>query len=116
MWSSTQAIKACKFVERLPHVEGQWSTKTLSLSPCQCFLLVQLFGFRRHNGARRFSTVLFAVARKNAKSTFAAAILLYVFCMESEHGPQVLSAATTGDQARIVFNIAGRITSTKPEK
>jgi phage terminase large subunit-like protein len=109
VWSSTQAIKACKFIERLPHVEGQWSTKTITLSPCQCFLLVQLFGFRRHNGARRFSTVLFAVARKNAKSTFAAAILLYVFCMESEHGPQVLSAATTGDQARIVFNIARRM-------
>ncbi len=110
LWSATQAIKACKFIERLPHVEGQWGTDTIELEPCECFLVVNLFGFRRSSGARRFTTLLYCVARKNAKSTLAAAILLYVFCMEHEHGPQVLSAATTGDQARIVFNIARRMT------
>jgi phage terminase large subunit-like protein len=109
VWSANQANRACKFIERLPHVEGRWTTETIQLEPCQCFFLVQLFGFRRPNGARRFTTALFSVARKNAKSSLAAAILLYVFCMEAEHGPQVLSAATTGDQARIVFNIARRM-------
>jgi phage terminase large subunit-like protein len=109
VWSANSAIKACKFIERLPHVEGTWSTETICLEPCQCFFVVQLFGFRRHDGARRFTTALFSVARKNAKSSLAAAILLYVFCMEPEHGPQVLSAATTGDQARIVFSIARRM-------
>jgi phage terminase large subunit-like protein len=114
VWSANQAIKACKFIERLPHVEGQWETQDLVLEPCQCFFLVQLFGFRRHSGARRYTTALFSVARKNAKSSLAAAILLYVFCMEAEHGPQVLSAATTGDQARIVFNIAKRMVQQSP--
>jgi len=109
LWSPNQANKACKFLQQLPHVEGSWETKTLKLEPCECFLVVQLFGFRRPDGARRFTTVLYCVARKNAKSTLAAGILLYVFCMERENGPQVLSAATTGDQARIVFNIAKRM-------
>lgn len=109
VWSANSALKACKFIERLPHVEGKWGTRTITLEPAQCFWTVQLFGFRRHDGARRFSTLLLCVARKNAKSTWAAAILLYVFCMEHELGPQVLSAATTGDQARIVFNIAKRM-------
>jgi phage terminase large subunit-like protein len=109
LWSANRAIQACKFIERLPHVEGQWSSETITLEPCECFLVVQLFGFRRPDGTRRFTTLLYCVARKNAKSTLAAAILLYVFCMEPEHGPQVLSAATTGSQARIVFNIARRM-------
>ena len=109
LWSANQAIKACRFIERLPHVEGRWNTETITLAPCECFLVVQLFGFRRPDGARRFTTLLYCVARKNAKSTLAAAILLFVFCMEAEHGPQVLSAAMTGRQARIVFHIAQRM-------
>ena len=109
LWSPTKAIQACRFIEQLPHVEGTWSTATIVLEPCQCFFVVQLFGFRRHSGARRYTTALYSVARKNAKSSLAAAILLCIFCLESEHGPQVLSAATTGDQARIVFSIARRM-------
>lgn len=85
------------------------------LEPAQCFWTVQLFGFRRHDGARRFSTLLLCVARKNAKSTWAAAVLITVFCLEHEPGPQVLSAATTGDQARIVFNIARRMVQLTPD-
>lgn len=108
-WSPEQANRACAFIELLPHVEGQWCTSTIRLEPAQVFFVCQLFGFRRADGTRRFTTALFAVARKNAKSTLAAAILLYIFCIEPEIGPQVLSAATTGDQARIVWNVAKRM-------
>lgn len=58
---------------------------------------------------RRFTTALLAIARKNAKSTLAAAILLYCMCCEDEPGPQLISAATTGDQARIVWSVAKRM-------
>lgn len=93
----------------LPHVEGIWDSSTITLEPSQVFFVVNLFGFRRADGTRRFTTALYAVARKNAKSTLAAAILLYVFCTEPDTGPQVLSAATTGDQARIVWGVAQRM-------
>ena len=73
------------------------------------FFIANLFGFRNTDGSRRFTTALFAVARKNAKSALAAGVLLYVFCTEPEVGPQVLSAATTGDQARIVWGVAKRM-------
>lgn len=69
------------------------------------FFLVNLFGFRNLDGSRRFTVALLNTARKNAKSTLAAAILLYCLCCEAEVGPQVISAATTGSQARVVFNI-----------
>lgn len=103
------ATKACAFIEQLPHVEGQWDTVNVVLHPSHVLFVVQLFGFRNKDGTRRFTTALFAVARKNAKSFLCSAVLLYCFCCEKENGPQVVSAATTGQQARIIFNVAKRI-------
>ena len=109
------ACDPCDFIEKLPHVEGKWAKATITLEPFQIFFIVQLFGFRSLEGARRFSSALFAVARKNAKSTLASAILLYCQCCEDEVGPQVISAATTGSQARIVFNVAKKMVEKTPE-
>ncbi|NML61818.1 terminase large subunit [Massilia sp. RP-1-19] len=103
------AIDACDFIEKLPHVEGTWDTENVVMHPSHVLFVVCLFGFRNQDGTRRFTTALFAVARKNAKSFLCSAILLYCFCCEVENGPQVISAATTGSQARIVFNVAKRI-------
>lgn len=108
-FSAKHANRHCAFIEELPHVEGEWETDTIWLDPSQIFFVVQLFGFRNLNGHRRFSEALYAVARKNAKSTLAAAILLSCFCLEKENGPQAITAATTGSQARVVFNIAKRM-------
>lgn len=104
-----EARNACDFIEKLPHVEGKWDTENVVLHPSHVLFVVQLFGFRNKDGTRRFTTALFAVARKNAKSFLCSAILLYCLCCEEENGPQVISAATTGSQARIVFNVAKRI-------
>lgn len=108
-FSAERANHACEWIEQLPHVEGTWDRESIKLEPAQVFFVVNLFGFRRPDGSRRFTTALFAIARKNAKSTLAAAILLYCLCEEPENGPQVISAATTGDQARIVWGIAKRM-------
>jgi phage terminase large subunit-like protein len=108
-FSHVHAREVCEFAEQLPHVEGTWDTDTITLHRSHVFFLVNLFGFRNHDGTRRYTVGLFAVARKNAKSTLAAVILLYCLCYEKEPGPQVITAATTGDQARIIFNIAKRM-------
>lgn len=99
----------CEFIEGLPHVEGRWKTRTITLEPWQVFFIANLFGFRNLNGGRRFTSALLLVARKNAKSTLAAAVLLACLCLEPEVGPQVISAATTGNQARIVWGVAKRM-------
>lgn len=110
VFSAARANHACAFIERLPHVEDVWSeTNLIELEPAQCFFLVQLFGFRNEDGSRRFSTALLCVARKNAKSTLAAAILIYCFVCEGTLGPQVISAATTNEQARVVWGIAKKM-------
>lgn len=103
------ACDPCDFIEKLPHVEGKWETPEIVLHPSHVFFVVNLFGFRKRDGTRRFSSALFAVARKNAKSTLAAAILLYCECCEQEEGAQVISAATTFPQASIIFNVAKRM-------
>ena len=108
-FSTEHANHACGWIELLPHVEGKWETPTIRLHPSHVFFVVQLFGFRKPDGHRRFTSALFAVARKNAKSTLAAAILLYCQCCEDEEGAQVISAATTFPQASIIFGVAKRM-------
>lgn len=109
IFDAWHAVDACDFIEKLPHVEGTWDTETVIMHPSHILFVVQLFGFRNRDGTRRFTTALFAVARKNAKSFLCSAVLLYCLCCENENGPQVISAATTGSQARIVFNVAKRM-------
>lgn len=108
-FSPEHANHACWWIEQLPHVEGKWETPEIRLHPSHVFFVVQLFGFRKPDGHRRFTSALFAVARKNAKSTLAAAILLYCQCCENEEGAQVISAATTFPQASIIFGVAKRM-------
>jgi len=124
-WSANDA---CDFIEKLPHVEGKWETPTIVMHPSHIFFVVQLFGFRKREPIRidgwgdddlfyprRFTSALFAVARKNAKSTLAAAIMLYCLCCEPEDGAQVISAATTYDQASIIFRVSKRMVEKTPE-
>lgn len=105
----------CDFIEKLPHVEGQWETPTLTLEPAQIFILVVVFGWRRKaDGLRRFTMAYIEMARKGAKSTLTAGIVLYCTCCEGEQGPLTLIGATTGDQARKVFNPARQMVLRTP--
>lgn len=109
------ATDVCDFIEKLPHVEGKWDTPEIVLHPSHIFFLVQLFGFRKPDGTRRFTSALFAVARKNAKSTLAAGIMLYCECCENEEGAQLISAATTFDQSKKVWDPAKRMVDKTPD-
>lgn len=121
IFSPWHACDPCDFIEKLPHVEGRWKNSAgkeqaeIELHASDVFFLVQLFGFRNPDGTRRFTTAVKAVGRKNAKSTIAAGIGLYCETCEGEVGPQVISAATTGSQARIVFNIARKMVEATPD-
>lgn len=55
---------------------------------------------------RRFRTAYNAVARKNGKSTLAAAVALNCMEADGEPGAEVYCAATKKDQARIIFDEA----------
>jgi phage terminase large subunit-like protein len=121
-FSDFHASDVCHFVELLPHIEGVWKTPTLMLEPWQIFILTTIFGWRKKVGAekslddpRRFNTVYIELARKNGKSALSSAIALYCLCCENEQGPQIKTAATTGDQARIVFDICRKMVERTPD-
>lgn len=111
-----RANDPCDFVEKMPHVEGEWETPTITLHESQIFFIVNIWGFRdSETHVRRFSTALWASGRKNGKSTLAAPLGLYCQVCEGSNGAQVVSAATTGDQAKIVWNVAKRMVEKEPD-
>jgi hypothetical protein len=93
--------------------KGEWAGQT-SLAPWQAFVVGCLFGWQRADGLRRFRTAYCAVPRKNGKSTLSAGIALYLLVADGEQGTEVYSAATTRDQARIVFDEAKRMVRSSP--
>ncbi len=104
-----EADNVCDFIEKLPHVEGLWDTPTLYLEPPQVFALTTIFGWRNAGNFRRFTMVYIEMARKGAKSTLTAGVALYCLAFDQEDGPQIIVAATTGEQAKKVFGPAKKM-------
>jgi len=113
-WRPEAGERVCKFVELMPHVKGKWKSKTIQLEPWQDFIYCTVFGWYRKDGFRRFRTVYLELGRKNSKSTMSAPVGLWMIGPEKEEGAEVYSAATTRDQAKIVFNIAKQMARKTP--
>lgn len=114
-WSPAHVQDVCAWISRLPHVEGRWSTATITLQAWQIFILAAAYGFRRRSdGYRLVTTVFFQVGRKSAKSTLVAAAALYHLGVEDEPGASVICGASTGNQSRIVFGIMQRMVKRSP--
>jgi phage terminase large subunit-like protein len=108
------ARHAIDFFGFLRHSKGEWAGQTFTLAPWQAFVVGALFGWKRSDGLRRFRTAYCAVPRKNGKSSTSAGIGLYLLVADGEQGAEVYSAATTRDQARIVFDEAKRMVVASP--
>lgn len=109
-----EANRAVNFIEKkLRHWEGSWRGKPLKLEAWQKFIVMQIFGWQK-NGKRRIRSVYIQIARKNGKTSFAAAILLYHLFVDRENTPQILVGANNEDQAKICVNSAGRIIQQSP--
>lgn len=106
-WDAAAAERVCRFASEMVHVKGEWAGKKIRLEDWQCFMLGVPFGWKmRETGLRRFSEVYAEIPRKNAKSTTAATIGLYMFCADNEPGAEVYSGATSEKQALEVFRPA----------
>lgn len=106
-WQPQLAERVIRFLELLRHVKGRWAGELLHLEGWQKFSVACVFGWvRKSDGMRRFRTVYEEVPRKNAKTTKLAGLGLYALTADGEWGAEVYSAATTRDQAAIVFDIA----------
>ncbi|MFD1709080.1 terminase large subunit [Ottowia sp. GY511] len=116
-FDAQRAVRPCEFIELLPHIKGKWARegRLIELVGWQCFILTTVFGWvHRDTGLRRFREVYIEVPRKNAKSTLSSGVALYMLTADGEHGAEVYSAATTRDQARIVFDDARGMAERSP--
>lgn len=110
-----QGQRAINFIERkLCQWEGSWRGKPFKLELWQKFIIMQVFGWQK-DGRRLIRSVYIQIARKNGKTSFAAAILLYHLFADRENTPQILVGANNEDQAKICVNSAGRIIQRSPE-
>ncbi len=113
-----RAARPCEFIELLPHIKGKWARerRLIELEPWQCFVLTTTFGWiHGETGLRRFREGYVEVPRKNAKSTLSSGLLLFMLSADGEHGAECYSAATTRDQARIVFDDARAMADRTPD-
>lgn len=95
------------FPERLKHMEGVLAGERFLLEPWQQAIIANLFGWKRKDDhgrtVRRYRESLIFVARKNGKSPLAAGIALYCLFCDPERGQQNYLAASTREQAGLLF-------------
>lgn len=114
VWDAAAARHAIDFFGHLRHSTGEWANHPFELQPWQGFVIGSLFGWKRADGLRRFRTAYVEVARKNGKSVMLAGTALYALVADGEPGSHVYAAATTRDQAKIVFGEAERMVDASP--
>lgn len=115
-FDNQKATHAVGFIETYcKHSKGKWAGKPFILELWQKALIAATFGFvDKDTGNRQYTEVLLIVARKNGKSTLAAAVGLYLMVMDGEAGAEIYSAATKKDQAKIIWLEAKRMVKKSP--
>jgi phage terminase large subunit-like protein len=113
-FSEELAQHALEFIEQLVHTTGDYAGRNFTLEPWQAFIVYNLFGFLNEDGSRRFTRAYVEVPRKNGKSTFSSAVMLYGLIADDEPAAQVYSAATKLDQAMMVFGESVRVCQNLP--
>ena len=107
VFSPNHAWHIIRYIERYyVHIKGSKAGLPILLDPWQKFWTAVLYGWRRTDGARRFSRAYEEVARKNGKSTWKAPQGGYLFMADGEVGAEVYAVATTREQAMKVFTPA----------
>ena len=100
------ARRVLRFVESQRHVKGKLSGKRLILEPWQCWLTTELYAWVDSEGNRLYRTCYIEVPRKNGKTSWAAALGLYMLVGDGEAGAECYAAAASQAQASISWSIA----------
>lgn len=116
IYDDEKAQYAIDFIQTFcKHSKGQWAGKTVILELWQKAVTSALFGFvDKNTGLREYKQLILIVARKNGKSTFASCIGLYLLIADGEAGPEIYSAATKRDQAKIIWKEACAMVKKSP--
>ena len=116
VYDERRAQHPITFIERYcKHSKGRLGGRPFILELWQKALVSALFGFvSRDDGTRKYRELILMVARKNGKSALGSAIALYMLMADGENGPEVVSAATKRDQAKIIWLESKRMVRKSP--
>ena len=115
-YSPKKGNHAIEFIENYcKHSKGKMGGKPFILESWQKALVAATFGIvHKIDQTRKYQEVLLIVARKNGKSTLAAAIGLYLQVADGEPGAEIYACATKRDQAKIIWLEAKRMVKKSP--
>lgn len=118
-FDTNAARYACAWIPGyIKHCKGRMAGKPFELLPWEKAVVSNLFGWKhKTTGHLRYREALLYVAKKNGKSAFAAALVLYLLhgWPEKEYGSEIYSAASTVRQAGHVYNHAVGMLMQSPE-
>jgi len=103
------------FREHLRHVKGEFRGQKIQPQRWVARDVIKpLFDTQTRDKRRQYRTCYVEIPRKNAKSTIAAGIGLYLLYYDDEPGAEIVSAAADRAQAAIVFDIAREMVESDP--
>ena len=110
VFDTQAASMICNFATMLQHTAGPMAGKPLKLEPWQVFRHGSVFGWKHEaTGLRRFRDTYHQVGKKNGKTTDTAVPMLFTQLFDGEAAPEAYCAATTRDQAGLLFKGVGRM-------
>jgi phage terminase large subunit-like protein len=94
---------------------GQFEGLPFELRLWQAFIIGSVFGWLGSDGFRRFRTAYIEIGKGNGKSPMAGGVGLYCLTADNEARAEVYSAASTKDQAQILFRDAVAMRDQSPQ-
>ena len=110
-----RAEKPVRFIEmfcKLP--SGRLGVK-FELELFQKAITEMAFGFVDDDGNRQFQQVMVVMGRKNGKSSWSAALELYMLIADGEGSPQIYNVANSKDQASLAYGAAWKMVKQSSE-
>ena len=105
------------FIESIKHYLGEYHNKPFILEKWQHFIIASIFGFyKKSNDKRLVNNVFLFLSRKNGKSALASAIGLYLLIADGENSPEIVFAANSREQAKILLDITTNFAKTIDSK
>lgn len=110
-----RADMVINFARMINHTTGPMAGQPLDLQPWQVFRHGSVFGWLNSTtGLRRFRSSYHQVAKKNGKTTDTAPPALFTQLFDGEASPQGFCAASTRDQAGLLFQEIRRMIDGSP--
>lgn len=114
-YDDLRAKHAVYFIEEYcRHSQGEMGGQKIILETWERAMISTIFGFVDNDGYRKYRRAVWIVGKKNGKSLVASAVGLYMQIADGEMGPEVVSAATTRDQAKKIWEAAKAMVMMSP--